>query len=782
MLSTFFFGNNEPPISSVGLVELDGDFDGNHSQRTTSTSQSSSSKSILKVQRDMLLDSGINDSTFEQRVQKDFMSSALLPSSTPKRRVTFQMQKSGHAQQQIRKSLLKNIYKVKPMSIEPEKYPNGCLYDTSLLVKGSTLHCGKPDYGYLGPEHFVNPEEVWNYYYKYTEDNPDYVFDVSEYNQRIISGDLIKAPTGYTYGSWKHWPDGRVPIPHLNFFFPRDKEIVFRDLDRKFRKKYPQVLSPFSDEFLKQVEQNNCDIVYKRRKIQNNYDAGYQTKNFIKRFVSTILCVIVSGFTFPVNIMKSSKHFIGNVICNINRNTVLNCLKMATIPVILPFFIIRMSLPIFVKIIVKIFQFVQLLNDIVWRKLETSSGQFDSDSNGNYGVYHKINGVTNIYNYTNTNTGMFTGYYLKTHSLGVVPVNNQTTTTCCDTTKIKQILQEDLNSNMHMEVKNLRNELFNSIKSIQDDWHFEKNRENNLKNSEVLNDKVRSFVVKLIDNKLHEHSVNVNKQVDTAIKDDATAKENLFDQFSKKVYAELLPLLEESASKRIAANIIEEIKKSEESLRESLMSEIEKEIIAVRESYVKDIIKSEVTLQLSQTDFNAKVKNAIKSETVDDITLSVVVYLEHVARKLTLLQQLTCPFLGFKLWDLNPSPRKVIQPNVHPGECWPFVGAIGQIVLKLSHPIYVTGVTLEHIPKSLSPNGKIESAPKDFSVTALTDPTHSEGFDFGNFSYEESGTPLQFFSITNSTQAYRFIEVKFHSNWGHPDYTCVYRIRVHGNE
>lgn len=91
-----------------------------------------------------------------------------------------------------------------------------------------------------------------------------------------------------------------------------------------------------------------------------------------------------------------------------------------------------------------------------------------------------------------------------------------------------------------------------------------------------------------------------------------------------------------------------------------------------------------------------------------------------------------------------------LQPSVHPGECWPFVGANGHIVLKLSHSIYVTGVTLEHIPKSLAPNGKIESAPKDFSVTGLTDPTHAEGFDFGGFRYEELGAPLQFFSITVS--------------------------------
>lgn len=37
-------------------------------------------------------------------------------------------------------------------------------------------------------------------------------------------------------------------------------------------------------------------------------------------------------------------------------------------------------------------------------------------------------------------------------------------------------------------------------------------------------------------------------------------------------------------------------------------------------------------------------------------------------------------------------------------------------VLKLNSPVYVTGFTLEHIPKTLSPNGRIDSAPRNFTV------------------------------------------------------------------
>jgi SUN domain-containing protein 1/2 len=57
-----------------------------------------------------------------------------------------------------------------------------------------------------------------------------------------------------------------------------------------------------------------------------------------------------------------------------------------------------------------------------------------------------------------------------------------------------------------------------------------------------------------------------------------------------------------------------------------------------------------------------------------------------------------------------------LQPDVHPGQCWAFKGDNGYVVIQLSVPIRPTGFSLEHIPKSLSPTGSIDSAPKDFTV------------------------------------------------------------------
>lgn len=71
---------------------------------------------------------------------------------------------------------------------------------------------------------------------------------------------------------------------------------------------------------------------------------------------------------------------------------------------------------------------------------------------------------------------------------------------------------------------------------------------------------------------------------------------------------------------------------------------------------------------------------------------------------------------GIPLWHQKNTPRTVITPSVNPGDCWAFQGFPGYLLLKLNAYVYVTGFTMEHIPKTLSANGKIESAPKFFTV------------------------------------------------------------------
>ncbi|XKL60097.1 hypothetical protein PGB90_001113 [Kerria lacca] len=135
---------------------------------------------------------------------------------------------------------------------------------------------------------------------------------------------------------------------------------------------------------------------------------------------------------------------------------------------------------------------------------------------------------------------------------------------------------------------------------------------------------------------------------------------------------------------------------------------------------------------------------------------------------------------GIPLWHISRSPRTVIQPGVHPGECWAFSGSTGYLVIQLSERIFISGFTLEHIPKSLASNGTIDSAPKDFSVWALRWESDPESKLLGNFRFEEDGSSLQYFEAIRLQEPYQIVELKILSNHGKIDYTCLYRFRVHG--
>ncbi|XP_060138479.1 SUN domain-containing protein 1 isoform X2 [Zootoca vivipara] len=136
---------------------------------------------------------------------------------------------------------------------------------------------------------------------------------------------------------------------------------------------------------------------------------------------------------------------------------------------------------------------------------------------------------------------------------------------------------------------------------------------------------------------------------------------------------------------------------------------------------------------------------------------------------------------GIPLWYFSQSPRVVIQPDMYPGNCWAFKGSQGYLVVRLSMMIYPTAFTLEHIPKTLSPTGNITSAPKDFSVYGLESEYEQEGVLLGQYIYDQDGEPLQMFQVTETTEKpFQIVELRIFSNWGHTEYTCLYRFRVHG--
>ena len=155
-----------------------------------------------------------------------------------------------------------------------------------------------------------------------------------------------------------------------------------------------------------------------------------------------------------------------------------------------------------------------------------------------------------------------------------------------------------------------------------------------------------------------------------------------------------------------------------------------------------------------------------------------------------ILQELTTRGLAsssamIKIWNFpifyhTMSARVAIQPDVNPGNCFAFGGGDGTLGVKLSRPVIVQNVTIEHIPKAIALSGSIDSAPKDFTIYGLSgNPSQWSEEQLGHFTFDMDGSPTQTFNVENSKT---FYGAKFHfqSNWGNEHHTCIYRVRVHG--
>lgn len=137
--------------------------------------------------------------------------------------------------------------------------------------------------------------------------------------------------------------------------------------------------------------------------------------------------------------------------------------------------------------------------------------------------------------------------------------------------------------------------------------------------------------------------------------------------------------------------------------------------------------------------------------------------------------------LGISLWTFVRTARTAIQPQMHPGECWAFQGSQGHLVVQLARRIHPTSFTVEHLPKELATSGSLDSAPRDFHILGLDSETDQVGKLLGKYTYDIDGEPLQHFIVQDPDPgSFRFIEMKILSNHGHLEYTCLYRLRVHG--
>ncbi|GHJ89980.1 hypothetical protein NliqN6_6382 [Naganishia liquefaciens] len=164
---------------------------------------------------------------------------------------------------------------------------------------------------------------------------------------------------------------------------------------------------------------------------------------------------------------------------------------------------------------------------------------------------------------------------------------------------------------------------------------------------------------------------------------------------------------------------------------------------------------------------------------------------------------------SFGLTTTGRMPEIMLHPSSLPGMCWPFEGSRGEVGILLSRDVRVTDITLEHAARELMSAKSLESAPKDIEVwaffaeefeTRLQEffdryPAHQSDVEppqkgrgmllLARFQYSpHTSQPIQSFAVPSHIQELNLatvnVIVKVNSNWG-GDYTCLYRIRVHGS-
>ncbi|RPD52617.1 hypothetical protein L227DRAFT_514558, partial [Lentinus tigrinus ALCF2SS1-6] len=163
-------------------------------------------------------------------------------------------------------------------------------------------------------------------------------------------------------------------------------------------------------------------------------------------------------------------------------------------------------------------------------------------------------------------------------------------------------------------------------------------------------------------------------------------------------------------------------------------------------------------------------------------------------------------------------PELALSPEVHLGYCWAMLGSRGTLGVTLARTVIPRAVTIDHVAKPLLL--QVESAPRDVEVWVVPDLKSGDGAQsriggamftasgadlldhnglfqpYGfrtttfvrlvNLTYDiHSSHPTQTFPVPGEVNQLNLktdtVLFRFLTNWGNEDYTCVYRIRVHGD-
>eukprot|EP01039_Chlorochromonas_danica_P000040 gene40-43_t len=136
--------------------------------------------------------------------------------------------------------------------------------------------------------------------------------------------------------------------------------------------------------------------------------------------------------------------------------------------------------------------------------------------------------------------------------------------------------------------------------------------------------------------------------------------------------------------------------------------------------------------------------------------------------------------LGLNAWV--GSPEDALVDDLTPGACWPMAGSTGNLTIHLVHPVVLTGVSVEHIAKEIAADWR--TAPQEFSLYVSSSEVKSLEMVHvldGRFDWAGNTSTSQFIPLPQPVSRTSLVTLAIKSNYGHPDYTCLYKLRLHGH-